>query len=130
MTDTTTEPQRETVASSCSQRGVSRSRCRGQFPNNIVVRKLIAGRSRLNPRPNSTRVALTCSVALRLAPRLTWQIQHPGDLRPAETRSQFFADCKAQIHHHRQIMLFDRFFCPIRALVEFAAEQVKKRMVA
>lgn len=49
MTDTTTEPQRETVASSYSQRAVSRSRCRGQFPNNIVVRKLIAGRSRLGP---------------------------------------------------------------------------------
>jgi hypothetical protein len=47
MNDTTTEPQRETVASSCSQRGVSRTGCRGRFPNNIVVRKLIAGRSRL-----------------------------------------------------------------------------------
>ena len=49
MTDNITEPQRETVASSCSQRGVSRSRCRGQFPHNIVVRKLIAGRSGLGP---------------------------------------------------------------------------------
>jgi hypothetical protein len=49
MTDTITEPEREMVVSSCSQRGVSRSRCRGQFPNNIVVRKLIAGRSRLGP---------------------------------------------------------------------------------
>src|SRR4029077_7234232 len=44
--------------------------------------------------------------------------------------AQPFADHKAKIEPHRRIALFDRLFDPIGSLVDFAADEMEKRMGA
>jgi hypothetical protein len=71
--------------------------------------------------PKSTRAALTDRLRSAPSVRRKRQIQHLAILGQGSV--SVICRRKAQIHHHRQIMLFDRFFCPIRALVEFAASK-------